>query len=58
MPTLFEKPVRVGESKWVHARSGFYDGETRCGLQHTAQTYFRDTREEITCPHCLRAKAA
>lgn len=52
------EPVKVGDSKYVHARSAYYDGETRCGLQDRYPLTFQATNEAITCPHCLRAKAA
>lgn len=58
MAVALGRPVEVGDSKYVHVRSDFYHNETKCGLAHTAQTYFRDTEKAPTCVYCIRQPAA
>lgn len=50
--SVLEQPVKVGDSRYIHARSAFNPSQTRCGLTNTLQTFFVNTDEEITCRHC------
>lgn len=49
---LFEQAVKVGDSRYIHARSAFNPDRTRCGLANTLQTFFKDTDQEVTCRTC------